>query len=420
MLASQSRSREGTGIPEQENELPDGAGELRAGWRNLLAATIGIGLGIASYTPVSSLFLHALETEFGWSKGAAAGALIALPITALVLPLAGWLIDRFGVRLVSAVSASTSVASYLWLSRMGGGVKEFYAALLVLNVLGCATGPVAYTRLVAAQFRANRGLALAIAQFGIAFIGVVMPWSIGMVIGAHGWRGGYVFFAGVAAAGGLCAQALMQPAGQAGLAEASHGMRVRQGVASAGFWLLGSAVFAVSAAAFGLVAQFQSVLADRQIGLQSATLLLSLLAGSVMVSRLIVGRLLDRFNPARTSAVVMALAAIGAALLLFGPTGLAATALATALIACSIGAELDLMSFFCVRLFGLRHYAAIYGLLSTFFYIGIAAGGIGYGVIRQTSGSYESAVLGSTLLLITAAVLFLLLGRQEVDAAKER
>ena len=73
------------------------ASELRAGWRNLLAASIGLGLGVPIYTAISSLFLRALETEYGWSKAVTAGAMIALPLTALVLPIAGWLVDRFGV-----------------------------------------------------------------------------------------------------------------------------------------------------------------------------------------------------------------------------------------------------------------------------------------------------------------------------------
>ena len=57
--------------------------ELRGGWRNLLAATIGLGFGIPCYTPVSSLFFRAVGRQFGWSKAVAAGALIALPIAAL-------------------------------------------------------------------------------------------------------------------------------------------------------------------------------------------------------------------------------------------------------------------------------------------------------------------------------------------------
>lgn len=389
-----------------------GPGELRRGWRNLCAATLGIGLGIASYTPVSSLFFQALESEYGWSKAAAAGALIALPVTALVLPAAGWLIDRYGVRIVAGVSAALTVLSYLWLSRMTGNLREFYLALVTLNVLGCATGPVAYTRLIAAQFTVQRGMALAMAQFGIAFIAVLMPQFIGAMISGYGWRGGYLFFAAATAVGALGAQALMRPAAAGERDVGAAGMAPGAAASTAGFWLLGMAVLAISAAAFGLIAQFQSVLADRHIGLPQATLLLSLFAVAVMVSRLVVGRLLDTAHPERAAAGVMAVSASGIVLLLFGPKAVAATALAVMLVGSSIGAELDLLSFFCARLFGVRRYAAIYGLLSAFFYVGIAVGGIGYGVIKTRSGSYDAALAGSALLFAVAALLFLLLGRQ--------
>ena len=394
----------------------DKSREFRHGWRNLAAATIGLGLGIASYTPVSSLFFTELEREFGWSKVAATGALIALPIAALVLPLAGWLIDRLGVRLVSGTSAVLAAASYLWLSRMSGTAPEFYAALIALNVLGCATGPVAYTRLVAAQFSVSRGLALAIAQFGIAFIAVLMPQLVGGMIAAYGWRGGYLFFAGATVVGAVGAQALMQPVPRVSAKnDKSGGTSARTALSSAEFWILGSAILLISAAAFGLVAQFQPLLADRGLGARAATILLSLLAVAVMLSRLIVGRLLDLAAPAYWAAVVMAVAACGAALLWLGPTGLVITGLAVALLGFSIGAELDLMSFFCARLFGIRHYAAIYGLLSMFFYAGIAIGGVGYGVSRSLTGSYAGGLFSSTLALFAAAILFLFLGRQPMN-----
>lgn len=385
--------------------------EFRRGWRNLTAATLGIGLGVAAYTPVSSLFFNALEVEFGWTKAVAAGSLIAMPITALFLPVAGWLIDKFGVRLIAGLSSALAVASYFFLSRMSGGVTEFYLAIIALNVLGCATGPLAYTRLVAAQFNVNRGMALAVAQFGIAFLGVLMPQFIAEMIGDYGWRGGYLFFAAATATGAIIAQLLMQPVAGAVQQAEQHGATPRQAIASGPFWLLGFAILAISAAAFGPVAQFQAVMGDRGIGFRAATGFMSLLAVSIMVSRLIVGRLLDLPRPAMTAAGVMIVAAAGSAMLAAGSSDLMFVGVAIILLGVSVGAELDLLSYFCARLFGLRHYAAIYGLLSGFFYTGIALGGISFGIIRTSFGTYLPALMGSTAALIVAAALFLMLGR---------
>jgi predicted MFS family arabinose efflux permease len=380
--------------------------ELRAGWRNLLAATIGLGLGIPSYTPVSSLFLRALELEFGWSKTVAAGAMIALPVTALILPFAGALIDRFGVRLISAVSVAGTVVSYIWLSRLSGRTDEYYAATIALNVLGCATGPVAYTRLVATQFNKTRGTALAIAQFGIAALAVAFPLVISAVMATRGWRGCYLLLAASTLLGGACAQILMRP-GQQGADTALSATVKRQSLArQGGFWQLGFAVLAISIGSLGLVSQLQSVLLDRGLDATTATRMLSLLAASVMLSRLFVGRLLDLWDPNRCTTSVYVAAAIGAGSLAASNGGVAMTAGSIVLIGLSVGAELDVMSFFCARLFGTRHYARNYGLLCIFLYTGIAAGSIGFGAVHDKTGSYSIALTGTTALLLAAATLF--------------
>jgi len=53
---------------------------------DLLGATIGLACGVGMYAPITSMFFRALETEFHWSKAAIAGALVALPLTGVVLP----------------------------------------------------------------------------------------------------------------------------------------------------------------------------------------------------------------------------------------------------------------------------------------------------------------------------------------------
>jgi len=393
------------GVRQDGLTQPD-RGELRRGWRNLWAATIGIGLGIASYTPVSSLFFHALELEFGWSKAATAGAFIALPVTAVALPLAGWLIDRYGVRTVSGLSALFAAVSYVCLARLGAHLSQFYLGILGLSVLGCATGPVAYTRLVAAQFHAQRGLALAIAQFGVAFVAAVMPQCIGWMIAVHGWRSAYYFFAAATVFGAVCAQALMQPIADGRPDEtALEGQAPKAAITSAPFWILGAAIFAITTGSFGLLAQFRSVLADRGNDLQTTTAMLSVLAIAAMVSRLVVGRMLDLPKPGRSAAAIIAVAAIGGATFLLAPSGLIATTLAVILIGCSVGAELDILSYFCARFFGIRHYGALYGMLSAFFYVGVAVGAVSYSVVRTKTGSYRLAVLETTVLLFVAAIL---------------
>ena len=103
-------------------------------------------------------------------------------------------------------------------------------------------------------------------------------------------------------------------------------------------------------------------------------------------------------------------------LVLAAPTGGAAwIALGVVLFGFSIGAELDLMSFFCARYFGLRAFSSVYGALAVFFYVGIAAGGIGYGAIHDHTGAYAGALAISAGFLALSAVLLLVLPRRGIS-----
>ncbi|QTD94586.1 MFS transporter [Burkholderia anthina] len=385
--------------------------ELRSGWRDLIGAMIGLGLGIGAYNPVSSFFFRALEQEFGWSKAAAAVSLVALPVTAAVLPFAGLLLDRFGVRRVAILSALGMSVCFVWLAKMNGTLWMFYAAFIALNVLGCATGPVSYTRSISARFRKSRGTALACSLLGIGLAAMILPPLLASILARWGWRGGYLFFAAVVLVAGVLALSLMRdPDRNADSPDTQAGETLSSAVVRRSFWLLGMAVFALSVASLGFVSQFQSLVIERGLSVQAAPLLLSELAASVFVSRLAIGWALDMFRPERVAAGALLLAAFGMLLWIIGGPGTGWALSAVLLIGLSIGAELDFLSFFCARLFGLRHYGAVYGGLAAFFYTGIAAGGIVYGAIHDHTGTYAMATAMSVFLFIVAAVLFLTLG----------
>jgi predicted MFS family arabinose efflux permease len=391
--------------------------ELRDGWRNLAAATIGIMTGIAAYIPISSLFFRAIETNFGWSKTASAASLLALPITAAALPGAGRLVDKLGVRRVVAVSITATLLAYLWLSQIGNSKAQFYMGFLALNVLGCATGPLAYSRLVVGDFNRARGTALAIALAGIACATIILPPLVYHIIAVYTWRGGYVFFACLTLAGGLTALLMMQPRSVPGPAARSSnlletdGSSAKTAIVSGAFWFLGGAIFFISTGTIGLVSQLQSVLVEVGLSARVAAWHLSLLGFSVGISRLIMGRLLDLYSPARTTAVVLAVASLGALALRFGSGGRGAMALGVVLIGTSAGAELDIMAFFCSRLFGLRKFGIHYGSLFAFHYVGMAAGGIMYGSIYDRTGRYNDALMASFTALLISGGIFLLLDR---------
>jgi predicted MFS family arabinose efflux permease len=390
------------------------AREMRQGWRELAGAAIGLGCGIGAYTPVSSLFFRALENEFGWSKTAGSVAFVALPITALVLPFAGLVLDRYGVRRVAACAALLLALCLFLLSGMDGSLPLFYALFIAMNVVGSVTGPISYTRAVAARFERARGLALALALLGIATAGMLLPVVLGPMLSAGRWRSGYVLLAALALGGGLLACALIRSAparvpARVADAGAGPGLTLAQAARTRPFWCLALAVCCVSAGSIGFVSQFQSVMIESGLPAPTALRLLSVLSASVFVSRIAVGWALDRFRPEFAAAATMALPAAGVALWLALPGQVPLATLAVVLIGASIGAEMDLLSYFCARDFGLRHFSAVYGGLAVFFYLGMGGGAVLYGVLHDRTGAYLAALLASAVLFLAAAGFFLAL-----------
>jgi predicted MFS family arabinose efflux permease len=384
--------------------------ELRHGWRNLSAATIGIAFGISNYTPTSSLFFRALETEFGWSKTVTASAMAVLPLTAVTLPIVGWLTDRFNVRRVAGTALVIVAGIYILLAHLTGSRIEYFLEAVSLSIIGCATGPVTYTRLIVTDFKEARGRALAVALVGIGVSGILLPPLIHTIMERFTWRGAYFAFSGLTVIGGIVAITVMQLRSLAISRRGEAALEIRAALADSAFWILGGAILAISAATIGLVSQFQSIFIEKGLTPNTGPWLLSLMGASVVVSRLVVGRLLDLPRPTRWAALVTLVAASGALLLLCNGGGLPVVVLGVICIGFSAGAELDLMAYFCSRLFSERHYSAIYGLLFGIHYCGMAIGGIGYGVIRDKTGSYVSAITCTAALLVVAAALFLRLG----------
>lgn len=391
--------------------------ELRTGWRDLAGATIGLGCGVASYNPISSLFFRALEGQFGWSKSITAAALIAFPLTGLTLPAVGWLLDRLGVKPVAGVSSLLLSGILFGLSLIDNNLAIFYILYLGMNILGSGTGPVSYTRAIVANFRVARGTALAIVLLGIATAGLVLPQVVAPIVAAGNWRSAYRLLALITLAGGIAAFLLIRP-NQTGRMSANEvvGHTPREAFGSYAFWLLAGAILLVSVASLGFVSQFQSILIEKGNSPIAAARLISLLAFSVCVSRLVVGWALDTLSPEKVAVVIFLLASVGMAMLLTdsGSTGVL---VAVMLIGVSLGAELDIMSFFCARCFGLRHYGVIYGALSFFFYTGIAIGGLVYATMHDRSGVYQGPIALSSGMFFIAAMLFLAVRAAHTKAA---
>ena len=171
--------------------------EFRAGWPVLLGALIGVGIGNAALPYYTyGVFLKELEASFGWSRAQiSAGQMIGLACIALVAPLVGAAIDRFGVRRPLACSLVFLACGFLVLGTSMDSLGEFYAIQAGLALLCTASSPIAFTRAVNGWFVQARGLALGLMLMGTGVTATFAPAFTTWVIERSGWRSAYLALA---------------------------------------------------------------------------------------------------------------------------------------------------------------------------------------------------------------------------------
>jgi MFS family permease len=134
--------------------------ECRAGGgRIIVAALVGVGLGLSAlpfYT--LGVFAQPLSQAFHWPRALVqSGIIFSMLGTVCVAGLAGWLIDRIGVRRVALTSQLGLAAGFCLLAAQNGSPTLWHASWFLLAVLGIGTTPLTWSRGIAEWFVQARG-----------------------------------------------------------------------------------------------------------------------------------------------------------------------------------------------------------------------------------------------------------------------
>lgn len=391
-------------------------------WKCLVAAFTGTGVGFSMIVLTASLFIEPIQREFALSRAEATiiplVSLLALPMHTLV----GSLVDRIGARKVGTVGLVMLVSVLLAMTQTPFGTLPFYALLLGLAIAGPMTSATVFTKPVAIFFADRPGMAFAITLSGVSVVGAIVIPLITAVIAKHDWRWGYVLLAGTVLLVGLPIVAgwLRMPT----VVEVPRKERasLAQVIDDRRLWLLAFGLGIASLPIGGFMGHMQPLLTGAGLDMPAAGRIGSLFAICIGAGRLAAGFLLDRFPAGIVAAVCLSFACVGAFLLGSSDGGAGAVALlpvATALIALAYGAEADFVGYFCLRMFGIQNYSAMFGFVSTFIVMGIGLGGMGFAIGFDLFGNYAAACyVSGGLFLISAAILFALdPGRTEAVTA---
>ena len=270
------------------------------------------------------LFLKPISQEFGWNRGAmsAASAVAALMI-AVVVPFAGMLVDRFGVRRILLPVIVLSSISIAAISLTPASLLVFVTLYAVAGLATAGHGPQPYAKTIAAWFDSRRGLALGIAMAGVGLGIVLVPQLTRYLIETYGWRSAYVGLGALLFAVAFPAVALLVrepavPHGRlSGDAAAQPGLSVRETLSGpSGFWTLATAVFLVAMAVNGTIVHVVPILTDRGLSPAVAASMLGAVGLASIAGRLLCGYLADRLFAPRVAAGFFLLPCLGIGLLM--------------------------------------------------------------------------------------------------------
>lgn len=383
---------------------PEARAELTRGWPLVLAAALAIGVGTMGIGFYSlGLFVQPLQAEYGWSRAAVSGAATFQQLGIfLSAPLVGWMADRIGARPIAIASFLATPLALLALSRTGNSVFAWQALWLAVSLAGAGTTPAIWARIVSLRFEHARGLALGLMLMGTGTAAMLAPALLGPVFAASGWRSAVLAMAAVTLVVGLPASLLVgtsdRPAGgkrSGGRFEVNRQTLVLLVIAL----LLGLIVA-------GLIVHLVPMLVDRGMAAADAARVAAGVGLAVLVARLVVGYLFDRFHAPYVAAIFL-VSPVLAAILLWSGGPVVPAALMLGLAA---GAEVDMLAYFTGRYAALPNYGATYGGILGVFCLGAGLGPMLFGKAYDALGGYDLALLSSAGVLSVVVALIATLG----------
>jgi OFA family oxalate/formate antiporter-like MFS transporter len=295
-------------------------------WIQLIAGIVCMVM-IANLQYGWTLFVHPIREKFGWDRSAVQVAFtIFILLETWLLPFEGWLVDRFGPKLV--VLTGGVLVGLAWaVNSIADSLTLFY---LAAAIGGIGAGAVFGTCLGNALkwFPDRRGLAVGLtaAGYGLGSAFTIVP--IQATIAGHGFQAAFLWF-GIAQGLVVCATSWMfaapphegRSAGGIALPGAGHDAAPAEVLRSPFFWLLYVMMVLVSAGGLTFTAQLAPIAIDFDVAnvpvsllgitLPALTFALTIDRITNGVTRPLCGWISDRIGREMTMFIAFSIEAVG-------------------------------------------------------------------------------------------------------------
>ena len=372
-----------------------------------------------------SLHLSNFQTSLVFSISRAEGGLEG--------PAAGYLIDKFGNRLLAVLGIITAGIGYLVFAR----VDDFITFALVYLGMISLGASVSFQHAIFAGlnmwFIRNRALALSLLASSAALGGVVLIPLLTLFIARAGWEwasfiSGLVFLVvvlpftlviktspesmgllpdGDAPASGT-SPSRVQGNLRAGAIADSRDFSISEALHTSAYWLLLLGMVLRQLAVMGIMVNLQPLLIWKGASLETAGYLISLMLATNVVSRVAIGWAADRWPKPPIMTLCSAAGSLACVLILLGSWDTSPWAIVLYLVLTGIGESVGIIGWAALGdYFGRRKFASLRGII-TFSQSGVLVGSpmfVGWWA-DHTGGSYAFPLLLCLIFIGTAAVCF--------------
>ena len=389
------------------------------GWRMVGAATGMQFLQAALVNNAFGAYVAVLAEERGWSKTALSGAAALQQMEAALLgPVLGWLLDRFGPQVFIRAGVFFLGGGLMLLSTVDS-LAGFYGAFVVIAMGGSLAGFFPLNVALIHWFERYRARALSSMSLGLAFGGLAAPivaWSLQ----TYGWRP-TAFYSGVIAIvvgfplalvmrnkpedyGEKVDGAVELPLDKSSSTEEKEPTRdftAREALRTPAFWLLslghGFALFAVHTVLVHAITHLKEGLG---YSIATAALVMALVTGFQIVGVVLGWAIGDRFDKRLISAVCMLAHAFGLLLLTYALSMWMLVGFAV-LHGTAWGLRGPFMQAIRADYFGRAAIGMILGLSYMIIIIGQIGGPMIAGILADATGDYRA---GFTVLAVLAGL----------------
>jgi MFS family permease len=403
------------------------------GWRMVAAACAMQFLQAGLLHNAFGAYFAVLTEEFGWSKTALSGAAAMQPMEAAILgPLLGWIIDRFGPQGMIRAGVIIFGLGFMGLSTINS-LFGFYVAIIVIALGASLCGYFPLNVAVIRWFERHRARALSFLTLGLAMGGTFVP-AVAWSMQTFGWRptafgsGVLILLVGIPLSrvfkgsptdhGEFVDGEPPLPSSHSGGATSELVRRdftTSEALRTRAFWLIslghGFALLVVYAVNVHAITHMRESLG---YSVAQASIFITLMTMAQIVGVLVGGMFGDKFEKRRISAACMLCHAIGLLLLTYATGAVMLTAFAL-IHGVAWGMRGPMMQAMRADYFGSRSIGMILGISSLVIVLGQVGGPMLAAILADYTGNYR---LGFTVLavLVASGSLFFMLAKKPLLA----